>query len=689
MSPPLCNLHLLRIVTLAYKDKIQTSTSTIPKMTSTNKPPGFYDLISIDNTDNNTSDKTKSSSSSSSPPREIVIEINKTNDLLIALLQTIQAGQSESRAAQREAKENADEVREANNELLEAIKVKNQYHNDEMRDESRRARQMRDESRRVGEPRDESRRVGENRCEEVIQKVMNSEEIEASNVFTIDEDTLDSDMGEDSNDEEDDEEVFGDWPEEEEDDEEFHDKTKCRKERNKLKKTVSKLSTKIKKVEEEMKNIKRAINSMTAKTHNIVNNVQKTSYAETTSTNTNQYPNLVSAKNLQHIYKTPAVVPIQRRVQPVEKSSEDRIEEEFLNAATHIGFKPITFDHIQKEKNKLDPVIKMMTEEEQMDIISKKLIEEFLVRELAIPKRDTDIIISQIESIHPPKTTEPNTWDILYVKFSSVNIVSKIWSYAPQLPKDTPENQIKTELRKYIPPTLYENYKAIEAAAYEQRKNNRMQTKVLIGKDRFILKIRSKDGQKEAWKMIPEFIVENLPKITMSPRPRVMTQPERRTPTYTKNTSLAPLTKTAPIVENPNLPQTNSQNTVTDMDCETNKETEDINNKRPLTPEEITTNKVARIRNPPTNTLGEKEKPTFTTFPMRPPTQRRSLSNTRKTTPTKSRTSSPLPTTPKKKKMTMEEAAKKKAEEAAKRKSTMTMRTPVKTNKQTNVNKLK
>lgn len=624
-------------------------------------------------------------------------EINTTNVILAELLKVMQSSQEEQRAATVETRENNVKMRVNNAKIMKLLQVSNEAPDDAIETADEIERRRRDETWNEECSRAELRRI-----ETSLAASRERVKISEVNLSEVNRELLDSELegdGSDNEDNEDDE--YRDWPEEEEEDdfhdEEFHDKSKCKKERKKLRNKVKKLTNKVMKVEKDMENMKKVVHSLSrtniqsatiaTNVANVSNatNVANVSYAKTSQQNTCNFPTLGAAKNLQNIYKTPNVAQIQRP-KPVIQSEQDRIEEEFFNASSQIGFKPITFDHIKKEKSKLDVVEKLMDEKAQLDIVSKKLIAEFLRRELAIPVAEVENIVSQIETIHPPVTTEPNTWDILYVKFTSNNIVNRIWSYAPQLPKDTPEDQIKTELRKYIPPTLYENYKAVESAAYEQRRQNRMQTKVLIGKDRFILKIRPKDGQKEPWKNIPEFLINNLPKIQMSPRPRVLIQPERRTPTYsnktTSNTTLAPQSITAPAVEKSTISSTQSVSTITkNTDKNGAQETPEIvelmdtietnpeNKKHQLSPEEQGVNKVARIRTTPTNDIGEKQESQMTAFAVPPPPSKRSSINTsRKTTPKKNPQISPRQETPKKKKLTVEEAAK--------RKSLMTKRTP-------------
>lgn len=594
---------------------------------------------------------------------DLASKIQHSNELLAMMLQAIQAGQTEQRIAVRESKataeESAREAREATAEILKVVQVSKRHYNDD-KNESRRD-EIETSRARPSLIQNQDCRGDEEDMEEQVNTDFNDE--------TSDEEQADDE--------------FGDWPEDEDEEEEEkdepHDQAKCKNQRNRMRKTIKKLNKKVKDVETEMKNIKKAVNLLSMKNvqkATIATRVQNNSYAQISSKNTDEnhagFPTLGAAKNLNNIYKTPAVLPIQKRTTPTEQTSQERIEEQFRSAACQIGFKPITFAHINKEKAKLNEDEKQMDEEEQMDIVTKKLIEEFMIRDMGIPAHDAETMITQIESIHPPVTTEPNTWDILYVKFTSINIVNRIWSYAPQLPKETPENQIKVELRKYIPSALYDNYKAIEAIAYDQRRNHNLQTKITIGKDKFVLKCRQKTQQREPWKNIPEHPTDNIPKIIMSPRPRQMNQPERRTPTY-KTTTLAPQTKPAPAVEN--SPKKTTQSDITKENTETMDIDIETNNKRLMTPEEQTTNKSARVREAPPNDIGEKDKNTMTTFAIPHTTSKRNSINTgNKVTPQKT-ISSPSPVTPRKKPQSLEESTR--------RRSTMTARSPIKkTNKQ-------
>lgn len=94
------------------------------------------------------------------------------------------------------------------------------------------------------------------------------------------------------------------------------------------------------------------------------------------------------------------------------------------------------------------------------------------------------------------------------------------------------------------------NYKFVEEVAFYQRRDYGMQTKIMIGNNRFILKSRPKTGAREQWKDVPEFIIDNAPKISMSPRPRPSVQPPGRSPLSSpqkKNLPPPPPKKTADI----------------------------------------------------------------------------------------------------------------------------------------------
>lgn len=643
----------------------------------------FFDLLQNFEEENETTmtkNNEDKSSSTTSKQDDLAAQMKHSNELLTKMLQAMQAGHTEQRVIARENRERADETareaREASAEIIRIVQVSTKDHHYDM-DENRVENRV------------------ENRDEDRAEYQVESRSMQ-NNLRPLDSDT---DFNKDTTDDEDDaDDEFGEWPAEENDDEEeadddFHDLNKCKKKRNIMRRTIKKLNKKVNDVTKEMENIKKAVNILSMRniqkaTEVNVQKAQNQSYSNVTSVNTgtnHTFPTLGAPKNIHNIYKTPAVLPIQRRQRPAEQTSQERLEEEFYNAASQIGFKPITFDHINKELTKLDAEEKLLDEKDQKDIAAKRIVQDFMIRELGIPSMTAVNMISQIETIHPPVTTEPNTWDILYVKFSSINIVNKVWSYSPNLPQNTPEDQIKTELRKYIPATLYDNFKAIEAIAYEQRKSNRMQTRVTIAKDRFILKCRSKDGQRKPWNTVPDFPTENLPMIEMSPRPRLQTQPERRTPTYvktiSKNTAQAPPTKPAPDVENLSKDSTQSATTITtntpNEDTTDDMDTTENNGKRLLSPEEDTSNKAPKIRSAPPNDIGEKTKSKMTPFAVPISNSKRvSINLNKKTTPKKTVNTSQIPQTPKKKgAMSLEESTR--------RRSTLTQRSPQKTtNKQ-------
>lgn len=468
--------------------------------------------------------------SSASMEPSVLSSIAKTNELLTTMILAMQSNQTELRSANNNLMDKMDK-------MTSIGKVVNHNHHETSRDDT-------DDEMEIDRAEPGSSQRGSSQIDNLMTKIQPDKE------FSDLDNCSDSEEG-------------VNWLECDEDDDEddepmTHSEEKCSAARRKMKTRTKNLTKEVKNLNKKINNLATIVNILTQTTVPVNHN--KT-YATATNQNpagrqNSQYPDLRPASKAQNIFVTPAVGQIQKRPKPTVQTSEQRIDDEFKKAQHHIGFKPITVQHVNKEKKRLSDTEKHLEEEEQMDIVSKRLIGDFIYKEMGIPEDSICNILTQIVKIHPPRVSEPDTWNILYVEFASQNIVNRVWSYAPSMTKSDPaDRENKIELKKYIPHSLFENYKFVEEIAFRKRRDEQMQTKIVIGNDRFILKCRSKEGQRSPWKEIPETLIDNRPKIDMSPRPRLVIQPRGRSP------PTSPPKQTTTLLRQPSITSvTNTEN---------------------------------------------------------------------------------------------------------------------------------
>ena len=137
-------------------------------------------------------------------------------------------------------------------------------------------------------------------------------------------------------------------------------------------------------------------------------------------------------------------------------------------------------------------------------------VKSYLKCEMKVPT--SDIAKLDIVSIFPPARDD---WNVPYVEFASDHDVDFIFSYTKRIVKK--ENRVT----HWIPKQMYERYRAVEGIAFSIRQEERLKTRVKIGRYDFLLITREPSSSVWHHRKLPS----NLPKMD-SDQDNISSSPE-------------------------------------------------------------------------------------------------------------------------------------------------------------------
>ena len=205
---------------------------------------------------------------------------------------------------------------------------------------------------------------------------------------------------------------------------------------------------------------------------------------------------------------------------------EDHIPKLIRNTKRVIGFKPIDKAHVHKGMQRIEEDDPSMSKDDAWEKAKEEAVKEFLKYEMKMNKDDISEL--KVVMIYPPAKDD---WNILYVEYENVEMVSFIMSFAQYLRRDQKES--KPSVEKYIPMEMFKRYSAVEKMAFEirQKSNFKSATNVSFGESDFILKARTKEiqpgGRKTPWSQVepiplpgdlPDFELQLVRKVQQSQR---------------------------------------------------------------------------------------------------------------------------------------------------------------------------
>ena len=117
--------------------------------------------------------------------------------------------------------------------------------------------------------------------------------------------------------------------------------------------------------------------------------------------------------------------------------------------------------------------------------------------------KPSDIETLDFVNISPPAK---ENWNVLYVKFGSDYQVDKVFSHT--------RNMVKQDHRvvRWYPRQMYERYRAVESIAYDIRKNQKLKTRVKIG--RVDIELSTREVGSTIWRR--KALPDNLPKLELT-----------------------------------------------------------------------------------------------------------------------------------------------------------------------------
>ena len=206
-----------------------------------------------------------------------------------------------------------------------------------------------------------------------------------------------------------------------------------------------------------------------------------------------------------------------RIASPEIEDKEAKVKKIIREAKKIVGMKPIDKVHVQHTMRRNEEDDKDKDNEERWEKAMTETVESFLKYEMKMTQDDMSQL--KIVKIFPPAK---DNWDILYVEFESKEMVNFLMSFTKFMRRDVKEN--RPSILKYIPKELFTRYSAVEAAAFEIRKQSNFKeaTNVSFGEADLVLKTRSKDihpgGTKKPWSQVdPVVLPEDLPKFDLYP----------------------------------------------------------------------------------------------------------------------------------------------------------------------------
>jgi hypothetical protein len=168
---------------------------------------------------------------------------------------------------------------------------------------------------------------------------------------------------------------------------------------------------------------------------------------------------------------------------------EETIRKIFRTSNLTLGLSPISKDMVEEEVNK------QMTETGlERDTVKAKVMKEavkdFLMMEMKVKEEYFEKL--GIVRIFAPQKSE---WNTLYVVLENTEQADWVLYHSRYLPK-VEKGHVQAKVLKYIPRQLFDRWNALQAYAYNIRKDSdwEVQTKITHGKDDFYLQTRPKNG---------------------------------------------------------------------------------------------------------------------------------------------------------------------------------------------------
>ena len=170
-------------------------------------------------------------------------------------------------------------------------------------------------------------------------------------------------------------------------------------------------------------------------------------------------------------------------------------------AGSTLGFNPIDELDIKRQEDGKNKEGRKATSRQEAE---KMAVSEFLLMEMKLKIEEEDMEIVRIFS---PRREGS---EVLYVEFARREDVRKIYRRAAVI-----KNR-KANLINYIPPELFERYRAAESLCYQWRKEEGWKTKIMMGEDD-IQVMRKKRGD-DRYKEVDMGIMGELPSINLEAR---------------------------------------------------------------------------------------------------------------------------------------------------------------------------
>ena len=222
--------------------------------------------------------------------------------------------------------------------------------------------------------------------------------------------------------------------------------------------------------------------------------------------------------------------------QVTKTPKEIKIEEIISKGNRTLGFKPMSRRRIDQFQT--DHTIKHLPPKEREEAAKRLAIKDFLKNEMLMDDETIDNLGIQ-------RTFFPRNGDskILYVQFTDAKQRATITNKSNLLQPNEEYPSLTPKLVKYIPPELYNRFKALEAYSYELRNNesNPLSTNIRFGIDDLELRVRpsksnpkyDEDFKPDPWHFIQPTPLPDLPAIDLNRdrKPAIRLQGRRLIPT--------------------------------------------------------------------------------------------------------------------------------------------------------------
>ena len=286
--------------------------------------------------------------------------------------------------------------------------------------------------------------------------------------------------------------------------------------------------------------------------------------------------------------------------QPPKTAKQIKIEHIIYDGNRTVGFKPMSRRRVKQFET--EPEIAHLPPKDREEAAKRLAIKDFLKHEMLFS--DETIEELTIDKIFFPRNNDAK---ILYVRFANPKIRAKVTAKASLLQPNEEFPSMTPMIVKYIPPEIFNRFKALESYSYQLRNNesNPLNTNIRFGKDDLELRVRhAKNNDKydenfkpDPWQFIAPTPLPELPAIDLNrERQPVIRPPGRRlvptpppSPLPVPENLLAmddmdvedqPLGRTSPAIHSP---QEGLQIPATRQKSETNNDKDDVSFfKKPL-----------------------------------------------------------------------------------------------------------